>query len=116
VFVRFSIAAATAALKRRKALEASRDQMSGMRLTLETQLDALESGLFNAATMSALSNSQKALKQIQKDLDIDKVETIMEDIRRQVEDVEYVQQALTMPLSDALHDDVRSFLTLFISD
>lgn len=96
---------AKAALRRRKALEASQDKLSGMRLTLEIQLDALESGLFNAQIMATLSNSQKALKQIQKDLNIDKVENVMEDLRRQVEDTEYVQQAMSMPLTDALHDE-----------
>lgn len=77
-----TIASATNVLKRKKELEKQRDQIGGTRLTLETQVNALESAHFNAETLSALSNSQRAIKQIHKELNVDKVDAILEEMVR----------------------------------
>jgi len=96
---------ATAALRRKKALETQRDQLDGTRLTLETQLNALESANFNARTFAALSNSQKALKQVHKELNITNVENILDEMRIEIENAQTIQEAISAPMGGETIDE-----------
>ena len=55
---------ATAALRRKKAMETELDRIGGTRLQLETQINTLESANINAETMAAMKRGSDALKQI----------------------------------------------------
>jgi len=98
-------AGASAALRRKKELEKQLDQLAGTRLTLETQVSALESAHFNAQTLAALSNSQRALRQIHKDLNITKVDGILDDMREQIENARSVSEAISTPLDGNTVDE-----------
>ena len=79
-------------------------------MTLETQLNALESANFNAQTLAALSNSQKALKQVHKDLNLTTVDTILEQMREQIETAQAIQEAISAPMGGETIDEVSCFL------
>lgn len=55
---------ATAALRRKKAYETELDKLAGTRLTLETQVNTIESANLNAETMAAMKRGADALKVI----------------------------------------------------
>lgn len=57
-------AAATAALKRKKATEQELERLQGTRFQLEMQVNTLESASFNAETMAAMKKAAGALKDI----------------------------------------------------
>lgn len=57
-------AAATAALKRKKATEQELERLQGTRFQLEMQVNTLESASFNAETMAAMKKAATALKDI----------------------------------------------------
>ena len=57
-------AAATAALKRKKATEQELERLQGTRFQLEMQVNTLESASFNAETMAAMKKAASALKDI----------------------------------------------------
>jgi charged multivesicular body protein 4A/B len=78
-------------------------------MTLETQLNALESANFNAQTLAALSNSQKALKQVHKDLNITNVDSILDEMREQIETAQAIQEAISAPMAGETIDEVSYF-------
>jgi charged multivesicular body protein 4 len=59
---------ATAALRQKKAHENELDRIAGTRLTLETQVNAIESANLNAETMLAMKQGADALKGIHSSL------------------------------------------------
>jgi charged multivesicular body protein 4 len=83
--------------------------LDGTRLTLETQLNALESANFNAQTLAALSNSQKALKQVHKDLNVTNVDSILDEMREQIETAQAIQEAISAPMGGETIDEVSCF-------
>lgn len=68
---------AAAALRRKRTYEQQRDQLAGTRLTLEAQANAIESANMNAETMLAMKRGAGALKDIHKQLNIDKVRELL---------------------------------------
>ena len=56
--------AATAALRRKKMMEAELDRLSGTRMQLETQIMTLEAANFNQETLNAMKKGSDALRVI----------------------------------------------------
>ncbi|KAL7419634.1 ESCRT-III subunit protein snf7 [Cryptotrichosporon argae] len=90
--------AATNALRQKKAYENELDKIAGTRLTLETQVNAIESANLNAETMLAMKKGAEALQGIHKNLQVDKVDQTMDKIREQMD--------LTNEISDAISNPV----------
>ncbi|KAK4684905.1 charged multivesicular body protein 4A/B, partial [Tremellales sp. Uapishka_1] len=89
---------ATAALRQKKAHENELDRIAGTRLTLETQVNAIESANLNAETMVAMKKGADALKGIHGSLKVEKVDQTMDAIREQMD--------LTNEISDAISNPV----------
>ncbi|KAJ1957174.1 ESCRT-III subunit protein snf7 [Linderina pennispora] len=89
--------AALAALKRKRLLETQIEKISGSRMTLETQVMAIEAANVNLETMKAMQKGAEAMKNIHKDLDIDKVDQTMDDIRDQMDLANEVSEAISQP-------------------
>lgn len=89
---------ATAALRQKKAYENELDRIAGTRLTLETQVNAIESANLNAETMLAMKKGADALKGIHSSLKVEKVDQTMDSIREQMD--------LTNEISDAISNPV----------
>jgi len=89
---------ALAALRQKKAHENELDRIAGTRLTLETQVNAIESANLNAETMLAMKKGADALKGIHSSLKVEKVDQTMDSIREQMD--------LTNEISDAISNPV----------
>ncbi|QRW00839.1 vacuolar-sorting protein SNF7 [Ceratobasidium sp. AG-Ba] len=94
-------AVATAALRRKKMYEGELEKLYGQRMTLETQLNAIENANLNAETMSAMKQGAQALRDIHGNLTIDKVDATMDQVREQMELTEEISQAISNPLGMA---------------
>jgi charged multivesicular body protein 4 len=68
---------AKAALRRKKAHENSLEQTSAQIIQLEQQIYSIEAANINKETLNAMKNAGSAIKQIHKDLTIDKVDEMM---------------------------------------
>ncbi|EJT97491.1 Snf7-domain-containing protein [Dacryopinax primogenitus] len=91
--------AATMALRRKKALETDLERIANTRLTLEGQVNALESANINQETMGAMKRGSEALKVIHQGLTIDKVDATMDSIREQMELTNEISDAIANPIN-----------------
>lgn len=106
---------ATAALRRKKTYEQQLDQLAGTRLTLEAQANAIESANMNAETMLAMKRGAGALKDIHKQLNIDKVDATMDEIREEMERTKEIADAISNPLNVGVDvDEVRRCAEVYL--
>lgn len=89
---------ATAALRQKKAHEGELDKLMGTRLTLETQVNTLESANLNAETMVAMRRGADALRGIHNSLNVDRVDQTMDSIREQMELSNEISEAISNPV------------------
>jgi charged multivesicular body protein 4 len=73
----FAIAAARAALRRKKQHEHTLEQTTAQMATLEQQIYSIEAANINKETLMAMDNAQKAMAQIHDKLDLNKVDETM---------------------------------------
>lgn len=98
-------AAARMALKRKKAQETEMEKLQGQMSSLETQLNSLENANLNHETMKAMHEGAKAMKHIHGNMNIDKVDSTMDDIRDQVALGEEIRDAISRPLGQEVDED-----------
>ncbi|TIC00812.1 Snf7-domain-containing protein [Wallemia mellicola] len=104
---------ATAALRQKKAFEGELDRIAGTRLTLESQVNALESANMNLETITAMKKGSDALKSIHGNLNIDKVDSTMDSIREQMDLTNEISDAISNPVhhdpvdEDELNDELE---------
>jgi len=96
---------ATAALRRKKAMEGDLDRIGGTRLQLEMQVSTLESANINAETMAAMRRGSEALKAIHGNLTPQKVESQMDAINEQREVANEISEAISNPMGGELIDE-----------
>ncbi|CAK1547614.1 unnamed protein product [Leptosia nina] len=75
--------AAIAALKRKKRYEKQLTQIDGTLTQIEAQREALEGATTNAQVLNTMKDAANAMKLAHKDIDVDKVHDIMDDIAEQ---------------------------------
>merc|ERR1712207_83060 len=80
--------------KRKKMFEKEIEKIQNVKMTLETQAMNLESAAQNAATFNAMAEGNKTMKKIRKDVGVEKVDDIMDDIREEMELANEVNEAL----------------------
>ncbi|KAI9276210.1 Snf7-domain-containing protein [Sporodiniella umbellata] len=95
------------ALKRKKAYEGNIEKINGARMTIETQMMAIENANVNLETMGAMRAGAEAMKNIHGSMDIDKVDSTMDDIRDQMDIANEISEAISRPVgaSDELDED-----------
>lgn len=86
------------ALKKKKRLEKTLQQVDGTLTTLELQKDALEGANTNAAVLISMKEAAEALKNAHKNLDVDKVHDIMDDIAEQHDVANEISNAISNPV------------------
>ncbi|PHZ14516.1 ESCRT-III subunit protein snf7 [Rhizopus azygosporus] len=86
------------ALKRKKAYEGNIEKINGARMTIETQMMAIENANVNLETMSAMRAGAEAMKNIHGSMDIDKVDATMDDIRDQMDIANEISEAISRPV------------------
>ncbi|UZJ56403.1 hypothetical protein CBS101457_005723 [Exobasidium rhododendri] len=105
--------AAQAALRQKKAYENELDRIAGTRMTLETQVNAIESANMNLETMTAMRRGADALRNIHGSLNIDRVDTTMDSIREQMDLTNEISDAISNPVGmghDIDEDDLKNEL------
>ena len=86
------------ALKRRKQYEIQQENIRGARFNLETQIMTIENAHINLETLQAMQAGSTAMKSIHGELDIDKVDDVMEEVREQMDLANEISQAISNPL------------------
>ncbi|KAF9347893.1 hypothetical protein BGX26_000666 [Mortierella sp. AD094] len=93
------------ALKRKKQYEGQIEKISGSRLTIETQVMAIENANVNLETMKAMRAGAEAMKGIHGAMDINKVDQTMEEIRDQMEIAEEISNVISQPVAFGVEMD-----------
>ena len=90
-----SLLVALAALKRKKRLEQQLEQLQGTLTTIETQREALENANTNSAVLDTMKGAADSLKKAHKDINIDNVHDIMDDIAEQNDVANEIAKAIS---------------------
>ncbi|CAJ0955528.1 unnamed protein product, partial [Mesorhabditis belari] len=93
------------ALKRKKHHELELSRIDGTLSKLEAQRAALEDAGTNAEVLKVLADASKSLKKANLDLDIDKVNDLMDDIGEQMQDSKELNDAISRPIGDVADED-----------
>ncbi|KAI8064621.1 Snf7 family [Gongronella butleri] len=94
------------ALKRKKTYETNIEKINGARMTIETQMMAIENANVNLETMGAMRAGAEAMKNIHGTMDINKVDATMDDIRDQMDFATEISDAISRPIGiDDLDED-----------
>jgi len=104
---------ALAALKRKKRYEKQLQQIDGTLTTIEFQREALENANTNTEVLSIMGEAANALKVAHKNMDVDKVHDLMDDIQEQQEIASEISDAISNPVgfgADVDEDDLMKEL------
>ena len=93
------------ALKRKKLFESEITKMQGQRITLESQISAIESAISNTNTFNALKSGNQALKAIRGDIDSDKVDEMLDEMQEEKDIHDQISDAISRPLGGDPCDD-----------
>ncbi|CAM9985591.1 unnamed protein product [Discosporangium mesarthrocarpum] len=93
------------ALKRKKMYEGEINKINGARMTLESQIIALEGSTMNMNTFNAMRTGAKAMQEARGRLDVDQVDDVMDDIREEMDIAEQIGDAIARPAEDLFDDD-----------
>ena len=91
--------AAMQALKRKKRYENQLKQIDGTLTTIEQQREALEGANTNTAVLQTMNEASKALKKAHLDMDVDKVQDMMDDIAEQQDVAREISEAISNPVA-----------------
>ena len=86
------------ALKRKKRLEKTLQQVDGTLITLECQREALQNAAMNGEAFGALRTAANALKKVHEDLGVENIEDILDDLRGQQEVSQQIADLLSNPI------------------
>ncbi|XP_051567821.1 charged multivesicular body protein 4b-like [Myxocyprinus asiaticus] len=90
--------AALQALKRKKRYEKQLAQIDGTLSTIEFQREALENAHTNTEVIKNMGLAAKAMKAAHDNMDIDKVDELMQDITEQQELAQEISDAISKPV------------------
>ncbi|XP_078543229.1 charged multivesicular body protein 4c [Lissotriton helveticus] len=90
--------AALQALKRKKRFEKQLVQIDGTLSTIEFQREALENSHTNTEVLKNMGYAAKAMKSVHENMDLDKIDTLMQDITEQQEVAQEISDAISRPV------------------
>lgn len=88
-------------LKRKKMLQKQIDNLHGQIMNLEQQSITLEGLTMNHQVVDTMKITSNAMKNLNKNMDVDKVDNLISDIQEHIEDIEEVNQILSNPLDNS---------------
>ncbi|XP_028971934.2 charged multivesicular body protein 4c [Esox lucius] len=97
--------AALQALKRKKRLEQQLTQIDGTLSTIEFQREALENANTNTEVLKNMGYAAKAIKGIHQNMDLEKIDSLMQDITEQQEVAQEICDAISRPFGDTFDED-----------
>ncbi|OTF72284.1 charged multivesicular body protein 4b-like protein, partial [Euroglyphus maynei] len=101
------------ALKRKKRIDKQLEQIDGTLTTIEYQREALENANTNTEVLKIMGSAAKALKQAHDNMDIDKVEDLMDEVREQQQIADEISNVISNPIgfqNDVDEDDLMKEL------
>ncbi|XP_054160444.1 charged multivesicular body protein 4b-like [Oppia nitens] len=101
------------ALKRKKRIDKQLEQIDGTLTTIEYQREALENANTNTEVLKIMGVAAKALKQTHNNMDIDKVEDLMDEVKEQQQIAEEISNVISNPIGfgqDVDEDDLMKEL------
>lgn len=93
------------ALKRKKIYESQIEKLSSARMTIDTQILAIENATTNYAALDAMKTGANALKSISQRMTIDDVEDTMEEIREQMDLAQEIGDAIAQPIDNTVDEE-----------
>ncbi len=93
------------ALKRKKMYETEVSKLQGARITLDSQILALESAAVNLETFKAMKAGAGAMKNMRGNIDADKVDEMMDDIQDERDIHDQISEAISRPGQDLFNDE-----------
>ncbi|KAI3716821.1 hypothetical protein L1987_67993 [Smallanthus sonchifolius] len=97
--------AAIQCLKRKRLYEQQIEQLGNFQLRIHDQMIMLEGAKATTETVDALRTGAKAMKAMQKAVNIDDVDKTMDEINEQTENMKQIQEALSAPIGAAADFD-----------
>ncbi|KAJ7109655.1 vacuolar-sorting protein SNF7 [Mycena crocata] len=91
-------AAATAALRRKRAHETQLDQLRGQQVQLEIQADVLASASMNAETATVMKRAAEVMKTVHAGLSVASIDKTMGEITDQLDEAKEIAELLTQPI------------------
>ncbi|KAI9208186.1 Snf7-domain-containing protein [Polychytrium aggregatum] len=85
------------ALKKKKVYEGQMEKLSQTKFTIEQQVMTIENANVNLETIKALKTGGDTLKAIHGELNVDKVDNVMDDIREQMDVANEISEAISQP-------------------
>jgi len=92
-------------LNKKKKIEEELHKNQGSQILLENQLSNLESANLNKNIITSLSKSNKAIHTLNQDLNIDKIEELIDDIQEEQDNYNTIQSIMEQPLQQIYKDD-----------
>ena len=86
------------ALKRKKRLDGQLQQIDGTLSTIELQREALEGANTNTAVLTTMKSAAESLKSAHKNMDVDQVHDMMDDIAEQHDVAKEISEAISHPV------------------
>jgi charged multivesicular body protein 4 len=93
------------ALKRKKMYESEISKLQGARITLDSQILALESAAVNVQTFKAMETGANAMKGMRGNLDAERVDDIMDEIEEEKAIHDSISEAISRPGQDMFDDE-----------
>lgn len=93
------------ALKRKKMYENEINKLQGARITLDSQILALESAAVNIETFKAMKSGANAMKGLRGDIDAEKVDEMMDEIQDEKDIHDSISEAISRPGQDLFNDE-----------
>merc|ERR1711910_52287 len=87
------------ALKRKKRYEQQLQQIDGTLTTIEQQRNILENANTNTEVLKTMGEASKALKSAHKNMDVDQVHDMMDDIAEQQDVAKEISEAISNPVA-----------------
>ncbi|XP_070796574.1 charged multivesicular body protein 4c [Pituophis catenifer annectens] len=97
--------AALQALKRKKRYEKQLTQIDGTLSTIEFQREALENSYTNTEVFKNMGYAAQAMKKVHENMDLDKIDDMMQDITEQQDIAQEITEALTRRVGDDFDED-----------
>jgi charged multivesicular body protein 4 len=92
-------------LKRKKTYESQVEKCGNARMTIESQMMALENASVSVEAMDSIKAGNASLKAIQKNMSVDTVEETMDEVRDRVEDQDEISAALGSNITGEYFDE-----------
>lgn len=93
------------ALKKKRLYETEIEKIQNVKMTLETQIFHVESSVHNSSTLKVMSDGTRTMKKIHAQTGLDKIDTVLDEIREESEFGQELNTALRQPLDPYMMDD-----------